>query len=206
MTRWDSGQEDAVISQIQRIVKKVKVLGQEYVARLTAVREQQDAGKYRTVLRIEPVIVGDRSSCASSDIPPLPPTRSIYLSLQVVHEKGVLDRPLPAKIQQIIDRHKGRQKIDLFARRFLNAIASSPASKRLISYGDMYRMLDPGFLPEPTEKPTTISQYLRTLKDQAALVEQVGRYRKGERANEYALTEMAESCFSEANGRQQRAG
>jgi len=84
---------------------------------------------------------------------------------------------------------RGRQKIDLLARRMLNSIYYSPDHRRLISYKDIFQMMDEDFRRDVTEKPTTASLYLKTLQKKARLIA-IGRtYRKGESATEYVLTD-----------------
>lgn len=199
VSRWSRGKESAVTNQIARIVRSASGLSQEYRERLTAIRSKQDGGSYKKVLQIEPIIRGAAESEGGITSPNTTPTphRTIYLSLQVLNERGLLAKSLPNKVQQVIAEAKGRQKIDTFARRLLNALYHSPGHKRLVSYADMYQMLDDDFKRGVTPKPTTISLYLKTLQNEAGLIRPGRRYRKGRMANEYLLTEQAVTWFEE---------
>lgn len=186
VSRLAHGQEDEVSSQITRIVSQAEALPTQYQQLLAKIRESQDSGKYLKVLAIASLLDGKADTPLSTIY--IPSTYcSIYLSLQVLKERGLLDDLLPDKIQMIIAAKKGRQKMDLFARRFLNALFYSPDHRRLISYADIYQMMDEAFRQDASEKPTTASQYLKTLIYKTRLVAKGATYRKGERATEYVL-------------------
>lgn len=202
VSRWSRGKENAVTNQIARIVRRASALCQEYRGVLAAIRKKQDDGNYKKVLRIEPIILGVAESEGGITSPNTTPTphRTTYISLQVLNERGLLAKCLPNKVQKVIAEAKGRQKIEPFARRLLNALYCSPGHKRLVSYADMYQLLGDDFRRGGKPKPTTISLYLKTLQNHVGLIRPGRRYRKGQMANEYLLTEHAAKLFEDAQG------
>lgn len=197
VTRLDQGKGSAVSGQISRIVRRAMTIGNEYRDKLVSIRNLQDSGKYQRTIQIEPIICGTASVDGAADAcnTPPPPLGSIYISLQVMNEEGLLDKELPAEINMKIAETRGRQRIDLLARRMLNAIYYSPDHRRLISYADIYQMMDDDFRRDVTEKPTTASLYLTTLRKKARLITVGQTYRKGESATEYVMTEQVIEWF-----------
>lgn len=192
ITRLDQGKDSAVTGQISRIVRRAMSIAEEYRDKLVAIRILQDSGKYLRTIQVEPIICGTSTADMTADsCNTSPPSLgSTYLSLHVLKEKGILDKELPSEVSMTIAETRGRQKIDLLARRLLNAIYFSPGHRRLISYSDIFQMMDEDFRRDVSEKPTTASLYLKTLQKKARLIA-VGRtYRRGESATEYVLTDQ----------------
>lgn len=192
VSRFTIGNYEEVHCQVRRIVNKATSISETNARKLQNIRESQDAGKYVKMVKLEPLIVGDNDGGSLISLLP-PPTRSIYIGLQVLKERGLLDRQLPQEVIKALAAVKGRQRIDLFARRFLNALYASPKHRRLISYDDVYRMMDKD-LNKDTAKPTTANQYLRTLK-RAGLIRVSKCYIKGTRAMEYEMEAHIVECF-----------
>jgi hypothetical protein len=192
VTRWVTGQRDQVVSQIDRIIGRVSRLGAQFASRLQSIRRAQDADLYHRVLRLEPVIRGEADvnpAVSSNTTPPSP--RSIYLSLHFLQDRGLLGKPLPGQVVEIISQHNGGKKFLRCATRFINALLHSPGYTRFISYDDLYQMLDPELRRQVAPKPTTASRFLKVMMERAGFVEQARRYQRGRHANEYKLTARA---------------
>jgi len=158
ITRWNDGHRKDVVKQLFRCIQLAERLDEDYrdqsLAVFASIRQKRDSQRYLKVISLEDLIlsspmssvvhpkqdhgrrtapaIGDNTSSSTSTSTP---SSSTYFSVGTLTNEDLkaLDVPLPKQLIEMMDKHRGRNRIHQYATRLCNILYRSEGVCR-ISY------------------------------------------------------------------------